>query len=48
MGTVSKWIDVTFVLIVLFLVLNNAFGFSQIVQSLTAGYTASVKVLQGR
>jgi hypothetical protein len=48
MGTVNKWFDITFVLIILYLVLSRASGFSQAVRSLGSAYTGAVKALQGR
>jgi hypothetical protein len=41
-------IELTGTLIILYLVLNSKGEFSKIVTSITGGYTASVKALQGR
>ena len=41
-------IEVTFTLIVVYLVLANAFGFSSAVTSIGNVYVQSVKALQGR
>jgi hypothetical protein len=48
MATVERWIEITFVLIVLYLVLTNSDGFSSAVRSLGSVYTQSVRALQGR
>lgn len=45
---VSKILEITFVLIIIFLVVNNASGFSSVVRSIGSVYGSSVKVLQGR
>jgi hypothetical protein len=45
---IEQIIELTGTLIILYLVLTNASGFSKIVTSVTGGYTASVKALQGR
>lgn len=44
----SGIIESTFVLILVFLVVSNAFGFSQAMQSIGDLYTSSVRTLQGR
>ncbi len=44
----NRVIEVTFVLIVLFLVLSRATGFSSAVRSISQGYIGAVKALQGR
>jgi hypothetical protein len=44
----NRWIEITFVLIILYLVLSNAFGFSSAVRSLGKVYTDAVRSLQGR
>lgn len=41
-------IESTFVLIVVYLVLANAFGFSSAMSSIGDLYTSSVRTLQGR
>jgi hypothetical protein len=48
MNQLSRWLEITFMLIVLYLVLKNAKGFSSAITSLGGVYTSSVKVLQGR
>lgn len=48
MGNLSRWIEITFVLIVLYLVLSRALGFSSVVRSIGKVYVESVKALQGR
>jgi hypothetical protein len=44
----SRWIEITFVLIVLYLVLSRALGFSSAISAIGKVYVASVKALQGR
>lgn len=44
----SRVIEATVVLIVLYLVLANATGFSSAVRSLGGAYVGAVKTLQGR
>lgn len=41
-------LEITFVLIVLFLVFSRPQGFSSAVRSLSSSYIGAVKVLQGR
>lgn len=48
MGKVGQLLEITFVLIVLYLVLSNGNSFSTVVRSLGGVYANSVKVLQGR
>lgn len=48
MGTISKILSGTGLLICLYLVLDNANETTKIVNSLGNMYTGSVKVLQGR
>lgn len=45
---VSRVIEVTFVLIILYLVLTNSFGFTRVVGAIGQAYGDVVKVLQGR
>lgn len=45
---VGRVIEVTLVLIVLYLVLSNAFGFSSAIASIGKVYVNAVKALQGR
>ena len=45
---VRQVIEVTLVLIVLYLILNNREGFSSAVRSIGSVYGSSVKTLQGR
>lgn len=45
---IGRWIEITFVLIVLYLVLSKALGFSSAVRSIGKVYVDSVKALQGR
>lgn len=48
MSTVERWLEITFVLIVLYLVLTNSSGFSSGVRAIGSVYTQSVRALQGR
>jgi hypothetical protein len=41
-------LELTFTVIVLYLVLSKAQGFSSMVRSMSSAYTSSVKALQGR
>lgn len=44
----SQLFEFTATLVILYLVLTNADHFAAIVNSLSSGYSASVKTLQGR
>ena len=44
----GRWLEITFVLIILYLVLSRATGFSSAVRSISSGYIGAVKALQGR
>lgn len=46
--SLDRWIEITFTLILLYLVLTRATGFSAAVRSLGAVYVDAVKALQGR
>ncbi|HEY6022327.1 MAG TPA: hypothetical protein VIY48_21455 [Candidatus Paceibacterota bacterium] len=48
MQTLSQIIEATVVLVVLYLVLANAFGFSTVLATAGNVYSTSVKTLQGR
>lgn len=48
MGTITKIISGTGILIAVYLVLKNATGTTKVVNSLGSVYTSSVKTLQGR
>ena len=45
---VSRIIEGTILLVIVYLVLANAFGFTQVVKSLSAGYSGVVQTLQAR
>lgn len=47
-GTISQILEGTFVLIVIFLVLSRASGFSKAMSAIGSVYISSVKALQGR
>ena len=46
--SVNRVIEVTFTLILAYLVLSNARGFSNVIRSVGSVYTGSVRALQGR
>lgn len=48
MNTVNRWIEITFTLVLVFLVLSNGQAFSMIANTVGSVYANSVKVLQGR
>ena len=45
---IARWLEITFVLIILYLVLSQATGFASAVKSISSGYVGAVKALQGR
>lgn len=45
---INRWMEITFILIIAYLILTNAFGFTSAVKSIASAYTGAVKVLQGR
>lgn len=45
---VERWIEITFTLILVYLILTRASGFSQVVREIGSAYTGAVKALQGR
>lgn len=47
-GIVGKWIEATVTLIVLYLIVRYAFGFSTVVSSLTTGYANVIRAFQGQ
>lgn len=48
MQQLSRWLEITFVLILAYLILRNAIGFSSAVGALSKAYTSAVVALQGR
>ncbi len=46
--TLMFWLEVTFVLIILYLILSRSTAFSNAITSLGSVYVGSVKALQGR
>jgi hypothetical protein len=46
--TVGRILEITFILVLMYLVLTNGNAFSQVVGSIGSVYTSSVKTLQGR
>lgn len=47
-GSWDNMIEAAFVLILVYLVLSRASGFSEIIKSTSSGLTSGFKVLQGR
>ena len=47
-GLAASWIELTLIVLVLYLVLSRASGFSSVMGSLAKGYTGAVRALQGR
>jgi uncharacterized protein YpmB len=45
---VSQWLEIIFVLILIYLVLSNAKGFSMALQAIGSVQNSAIKVLQGR
>ena len=48
MGELRRWMEITFILIVLYLVLSRAGAFSAAIKALSNAYVGGVKALQGR
>jgi len=46
--TVGRVLEITFILVLMYLVLTNGSAFSQVTQSIGSVYTSSVRTLQGR
>lgn len=46
--TLSHILEITFTLVLVYLLLSNSFGLSQVLKSAGAVYTEGVKALQGR
>lgn len=45
---VERWMEITFTLILVYLILSRASGFSQVVREFSGAYTGAVRALQGR
>lgn len=45
---ISRWLEITFMLILVYLVLSRAGEFSTSMRAIGSAYTGSVKALQGR
>lgn len=45
---IGKVLEITFVLVLVYLVVSNASGFSQVVNAIGGTYASSVKALQAR
>lgn len=48
MNEVRRWMEITFILIVIFLVLSRAGAFSAAIKAIGGVYVGGVKALQGR
>lgn len=48
MSAVSRWLEITFMLILVYLILSRALGFSLAVGAIGKTYTDAVRALQGR
>ena len=48
MDQLSRWLEITLVLIVLYLILSRALGFSSVMRTFGKVYVDAVKALQGR
>ena len=48
MNELRRWLEITFMLVVLYLVLSRAGAFSAAVKALSNAYVGSVRALQGR
>ncbi len=48
MDALKRWMEITFVLIIIYLVLSRGSAFSQVVRALSSAYGTSVMRLQGR
>jgi hypothetical protein len=44
----SQWLEITLVVLVLFLVLSRASGFASVMNSISKAYSGSIRALQGR
>ena len=47
-GLASQWIELTLIILVLYLVLSRASGFSSVMGSISKAYSGSIRALQGR
>lgn len=45
---IKKWMEITFVLILLYLILSRSTGFASAIKSIGSVYSQSVRALQGR
>lgn len=48
MRELRRWMEITFVLILVYLILSRGSAFSQVIRALTSGYVGAVVALQGR
>lgn len=45
---IGRWMEITFMLILAYLILSNYKGFAAAINSIGGAYTSSVRALQGR
>jgi hypothetical protein len=48
MNLVKQWFEITFILVLVYLILSHGDAFSKAIYAITGLYTGSVKSLQGR
>lgn len=48
MRELRRWMEITFVLILVYLILSRGNAFSQVIGALSRGYVGAVVALQGR
>ncbi len=48
MGALNRWIEITFILVLVFLILSNGQAFSMVANTLGQVYVNAVGTLQGR
>ena len=48
MSALRKWMEITFVLVFVFLVLKRARGFASGIRAISGGYVEAVRALQGQ
>jgi len=45
---IKRWMEITFILILLYLILSRATGFSNAIKAISGAYTQAGRMLQGR
>ncbi len=48
MGSLRRWLEITFVLVFVYLLLSRARASASVIRALSGGYVESVRALQGR